>query len=59
MEVPTITFEARANIDKVPSLITRVQAGGFNQSSICEVYLWNNDFIPAEIKNMTDDTTER
>jgi len=52
MKVPNDAFEATANIDRVLSLITRVQSGGFNQSSICEVYLWNNGYIPAESTNM-------
>jgi len=59
MKVPNDAFEATANIDRVLSLITRVQSGGFNQSSICEVYLWNNGYIPAESTNMTDSKTER
>jgi len=59
MKIPKITFEATANIDQVPILITRIQAGGFNQSRICEVYLWNNGYIAAENTNTTYNTTER
>jgi hypothetical protein len=31
MKVPNIKFKATANIDQVPSLSNRVQAGCFNQ----------------------------